>query len=161
MNLSKKAIETMWKEFGDCPVNDFGEITESFCGWPGLTDREEIWRWFDEQYAMWDGVHALMFPDEHKKSMFGEVRAEAVLQEWVHDYGITVGTVEFDCGRALDMLPIERVKKLVAGKAGYDTDEVFAEAVIMNLIEDHDGPFDCYICDDCELASYIKAREEA
>lgn len=63
--LSKKTIETLWDEF-DVPINDHEEILESFCGWPVFTDREEIWRWFDEQYAWWGGVHALMFPDEHK-----------------------------------------------------------------------------------------------
>lgn len=65
--MSKKAIEILWKEF-DVAVNDIEEILESWCGWPVFTDREEIWRWFDEQYALYGGVHALMFPDEHKKS---------------------------------------------------------------------------------------------
>jgi hypothetical protein len=142
------------------PINDFDEIDDDFCGWERLTDKNEIWHWFDEQYARWGGVHALMFPDEHKKSKFGEVRAEVHLQEWLHDYAITIDTVEFDCARALDMLPIERVRRLETGAADCATDEVFAEAVIMNLVKDHDGPFDCYICDDAELADYIKAREE-
>ena len=158
--LDKKTIEMLWAD-NDVPINDQEEILESFCGWPVFTDREEIWRWFDEQYARWGGVHALMFPDEHRKSKFGEVMAEANLQMWVNDYAVTVETVRFDCGRALDMLPIETVRKLRTGRADYDTDEVFAEAVIMNLVKDHDGPFDCYICDDAELECYVKAREEA
>ena len=66
MKLTKTTIENLWKEFGDCPINDYEEILEPFCGWERLTDREEIWRWFDEQYAQWGGVHALMFPSEHK-----------------------------------------------------------------------------------------------
>lgn len=64
--LSKETIEMLWQEF-DVPTNDLEEILESFCGWCVFTDREEIWHWFDEQYAEWGGVHALMFPDEHKK----------------------------------------------------------------------------------------------
>lgn len=64
--LSKETIEMLWQEF-DVPTNDLEEILESFCGWCVFTDREEIWRWFDEQYAEWGGVHALMFPDEHKE----------------------------------------------------------------------------------------------
>ena len=67
MSMSKKTIEALWAEFADCPINDMEEILESFCGWPVFTDREYIWRWFDEQYAEFGGVHALMFPDEHKK----------------------------------------------------------------------------------------------
>lgn len=64
--MSKKTLEAMWRDFGDTPVNDLGGILDSFCGWPMLTDREEIWRWFDAQYAQWGGVHALMFPGEHR-----------------------------------------------------------------------------------------------
>lgn len=158
--LSKKTIELMWQD-NDVPINDREEIDDDFCGWPRLTDREEIWHWFDEQYAEWGGIHALMFPNEHKKSQYGEVSAEANLQVWVNDYAFTIETVEFDCGKALDNLPIERVKRLVTGRADYDTDEVFAESVMLDLVKDHDGPFDCYICDDEELANYIKEREEA
>ncbi len=68
MKLSASTIKALWAEFADCPINDHEEILESFCGWPVFTDREEIWRWFDEQYALYGGVHALMFPEEHKKS---------------------------------------------------------------------------------------------
>ena len=64
--LSKETIELLWQEF-DVPTNDLEEILESFCGWCVFTDREEIWHWFDEQYARWGGVHALMFPDEYKE----------------------------------------------------------------------------------------------
>ena len=160
MSMSKKTIEALWAEFADCPINDMEEILESFCGWPVFTDREYIWRWFDEQYAQFGGVHALMFPDEHKKSKYGRVMATVVLQAWKHDYAIDIETVNFDCGRALDELPIELVRKLESGKADHDTDEVFTEAVFWGLGDDHDGPFDCYI-DDCdELAAYIKKREK-
>lgn len=67
MQMLKSTIERLWNEFGDCPINDLEEIDEEFCGWERLTDREEIWHWFDEQYAQWGGVHALIFPDEHKE----------------------------------------------------------------------------------------------
>ena len=156
--LSKKAIEEMWESF-DVPMNNDEKIDEDWCGWPKGTDRYEIWHWFDEQYAKYGGVHALMFPSEHKKSEYGEVIASVDLQVWVHDYATTFYSFEFDCGRALDMIPLERVKKLKTDKADYDTDEVFAWAVNMGLVEDHNGPFDCYICDDIELAEYVKARE--
>lgn len=62
--LSKGTIEALWKD-NDVPVNGSEEIDDDFCGWERFTDREEIWHWFDEQYARWGGVHALMFPDEH------------------------------------------------------------------------------------------------
>ena len=68
--LSKATIEALWRD-NDVPINDLDEIGDDFCGWGRLTDREEIWHWFDEQYARWGGVHALMFPDEHPESSDG------------------------------------------------------------------------------------------
>jgi len=64
--LSKETIEAMWRDF-DVPINDYEEIDEDWCGWERLTDREEIWRWFDKQYARYGGVHALMYPGERKE----------------------------------------------------------------------------------------------
>ena len=68
--LSKGTIEALWRD-NDVPVNDLDEIGDGFCGWERLTDREEIWHWFDEQYARWGGVHALMFPAEHPEARDG------------------------------------------------------------------------------------------
>lgn len=53
-----KALETFWNELGDIPVDDDGIIQESFLWWPKGTDREDIWRWFDEKYP--GGVVKLM-----------------------------------------------------------------------------------------------------
>lgn len=64
--LSKGTIEALWKD-NDVPVNGSEEIDDDFCGWERFIDREEIWHWFDGQYARWGGVHALMFPDEHAR----------------------------------------------------------------------------------------------
>ena len=64
-HLGKEAIEAMWSAF-DVPINDYEEIDDDWCGWERLTPREDIWRWFDEQYARYGGVHALMFPGERK-----------------------------------------------------------------------------------------------
>ena len=63
-------------------------------------------------------------------------------------------------GKALDMLPIERVEKLETGRADYDTDEVFEMAATVGLVREYDGPFDCYICDDEELQRYSKTRRK-
>ena len=68
--LSKETIEALWRD-NDVPINDLDEIDDDFCGWERLTDRHEIWHWFDEQYARWGGVHALMFPDEHPEARDG------------------------------------------------------------------------------------------
>lgn len=53
-----ETLETFWDELGDIPVDDDGIIQESFLWWPKGTDREDIWRWFDEKYP--GGVAKLM-----------------------------------------------------------------------------------------------------
>ena len=152
--LSKKSIEMLWDEF-DVPINDMEEILESFCGWPVFTDREEIWRWFDEQYAQWGGVHALMFPDEHRKSPYGNVEAEMNYQFWFRDYAVTLETKTFDCAPALDMLPLDLVKRIDDGSI--NADDVYYEARDLGILEEHNGPF-YVVVGDCE--EYITAREK-
>lgn len=59
-----EALETFWDELGDIPVDDDGIIQESFLWWPKGTDREDIWRWFDEKYP--GGVKKLMKLEENE-----------------------------------------------------------------------------------------------
>lgn len=158
--MSKKTIEMMWQDF-DVPINEYEEIDDDWCGWERLTNREEIWQWFDEQYAEHGGVYALMFPDERKESPHGVVMAHVNFQQWVHDYAIEVGSESFDCARALDELPLDVVRNLETGRADYNTDDVYNEAVRLGLVKEHDGPFDCYIDNDFELEYYIERRNQA
>ena len=57
-----EALKTFWNELGDIPVDDDGIIQESFLWWPKGSDREDIWRWFDEKYP--GGVVRLMGLEE-------------------------------------------------------------------------------------------------
>ena len=50
-------LETLWKLFGDVPINNDDEIEEDFIDFPAGTYRFEIWHWFDELYSK--GVKAL------------------------------------------------------------------------------------------------------
>ena len=106
--LSKGTIEALWRD-NDVPINDLDEIDDGFCGWGRLTDRDEIWHWFDEQYARWGGVHALMFPDEHPEARDGldpreyvvgtfepcdvEERVEPEVLDYIRDNGLMDGIV--------------------------------------------------------------------
>ena len=58
--MTKERIEEAWRNFGDVPVNNKDEIERDFMYWFAGTDRFRIWHWFDEKYAQWGGVHALM-----------------------------------------------------------------------------------------------------
>ena len=54
--------EVAWEELGKIPVDDDGNILERFGTWPVGTNREVIWKKFDELYP--GGVIKLMFPEE-------------------------------------------------------------------------------------------------
>lgn len=55
-----EALEKLWAEFGDIPMNPETErIEEPFLSFPAGTHREEIWHWFDERYSK--GVAYLMY----------------------------------------------------------------------------------------------------
>lgn len=54
------ALEEMWAQFADVPMNPETEcIEERFMGWEPGTHREEIWHWFDERYSK--GVAYLLY----------------------------------------------------------------------------------------------------
>ena len=69
--LPKETVESAWKRFGDTPIGEDDCILQPFSiefGWKYIegTDRFDIWHDFDELYADWGGVHALMFPSENR-----------------------------------------------------------------------------------------------
>ena len=56
------ALEEIWKEFGDVPMDPETEcIEEPFLGFPAGTNREELWHWFDKRHSK--GVAYLLYRD--------------------------------------------------------------------------------------------------
>ena len=60
--VSPESLEKYWDILRNTLVDDDGIIQESFFWWPKGTDREDIWRWFDEKYP--GGVIKLMGLEE-------------------------------------------------------------------------------------------------
>lgn len=58
ITLNDDVLESLWKSFGEIPVDDDGVTEEDFIGYPAGTHREEIWHWFDEHHTK--GVASLM-----------------------------------------------------------------------------------------------------
>ena len=55
-----KALEGLWSDFTDVPMNPETECMEApFLGFPAGTHREEIWHWFDDRHSR--GVHFLLY----------------------------------------------------------------------------------------------------
>ena len=55
-------LERLWEELEDVPMDPETEcIEESFHIWPAGTDREKIWRWFDNRHSK--GVVYLLYGD--------------------------------------------------------------------------------------------------
>lgn len=53
-------LEILWDQFEDCPMDpDTEKMCEAFLHFPAGTDREEIWKWFDERHSK--GVVHLLY----------------------------------------------------------------------------------------------------
>ena len=54
------ALEEMWRQFADVPMNLETEcIEEEFFGWGPGVSREEIWHWFDQRHSK--GIAYLLY----------------------------------------------------------------------------------------------------
>lgn len=57
-----RALEDLWDQFGDVPMNPETEcIEEKFMEWEPGTHREEVWKWFDRRHSK--GVAYLLYGD--------------------------------------------------------------------------------------------------
>lgn len=68
MKYTDKQLEELWEELTDVPFDedDRGLLwlaEDWFIFEADVTEREDIWHWFDERYSK--GVHALLYPSEH------------------------------------------------------------------------------------------------
>lgn len=61
--MTDKVVEFLWKEFGGIPIDDDECILDDFMGFDYGMHREEVWRWFDDNYSA-GGVAALMYGKE-------------------------------------------------------------------------------------------------
>ena len=81
-----------------------------------------------------------------------EVIALLAQQEWVNDYAVTTGNVEFEVQDALDKYDLSELPPYASDlhdKGALDCgDALFATSVSLGLVEDWDGPFALYINDE-------------
>lgn len=54
-----KKLEDFWEELGDIPMDAEERIEDPFLSFPAGTDRDDIWRWFDERHSK--GVAYLLY----------------------------------------------------------------------------------------------------
>ena len=60
LRFRDEGLERVWYALGDVPVDPETEkIEDAFMWWPAGTDREDIWRWFDERHSR--GVAYLLY----------------------------------------------------------------------------------------------------
>lgn len=57
-----KALEYLWDELTDVPVNEDEELETRFYIFPAGTEKEEIWHWFDKRHSK--GVYYLLYERE-------------------------------------------------------------------------------------------------
>ncbi len=80
------ALEKLWEEFGDVPMNPETECMEApFLDFPAGTFREDIWRWFDERHSK--GVAYLMYGGT-EPSLDNMALWKALEEHWGHNVRI-------------------------------------------------------------------------
>lgn len=57
-SFDDEELISLWNILGEVAINDDDEIEEDFLGFKAGTNREIIWKWFDERYS--GGVVSLM-----------------------------------------------------------------------------------------------------
>lgn len=61
IHLNDEIVKFLWEEFEDIAIDNDKCILDSFLGFDYGTYREEVWEWFDDNYA--GGVAALMYAE--------------------------------------------------------------------------------------------------
>lgn len=113
---------------------------------------------FDDFVATWAREYRIDHPAKHDGVFVG---GTLVRQEWVRDYGMTVGEVEFDCCLALDQYELSELPPCAddfhdKNYLNYG-DELFETSVSLGLVPDWDGPFEMYVNPD-DYDVYIAER---
>lgn len=89
------------------------------------------------------------------------ILAEVTLQRWVNDYAVPYGETTFNCALALDSLPLEKLPACaddISDGALDFGDDLYNEAVSLDLIEEWDGPYECRIADNDAYDRYLAKR---
>lgn len=72
--MKKNTVLDLWDALSDIPtiINDeyATVIDEDFLGWTIGTNVEDIWHWFDDQFAEFGGVHTLMYDNPQPDRKF-------------------------------------------------------------------------------------------
>lgn len=103
---------------------------------------------FDDFVATWAREYRFDHPAKHDKCF---VKGTLTRQEWVGDYAMEVGEVEFDCFLALEQFELSELPPYADDfhDRGYlnSGDGLFWQSVELGLVADWDGPFEMYVSD--------------
>ena len=115
--LSKNTVIELWHELEDVPFveNPYGQqfldVQDGWLGFPWGTTKEQIWSWFNNQFAEWGGLDALLYDNPQPDRKFRVETPDGILEVYAKHEGI-------DCeedypGVYVDLCTIEEQK---AGK---------------------------------------------
>ena len=92
MKLSKNTVIELWHELANIPTVMNGAmatvIDEDYLGWQAGTDVEEIWHWFDDQFADFGGVHVLMYENPQPTRKFQVQTPAGIIEVYAKHEGV-------------------------------------------------------------------------
>ena len=93
--LTKNTLIDLWSMLSNIPtvINDQNVtvLDEDFLGWPVGTDVETVWHWFDDQFADFGGVHALMYDNPQPDRKFQVWTPRGILECYAKHEGKVSG----------------------------------------------------------------------
>lgn len=128
-----QALENMWNEFADVPMNPDTEcMEEPFLDFPAGTRREDIWHWFDERHSK--GVAYLLY------GLYGQEKEPAKCYTVVDSsYDVGLSTYAFWSREAAEQSVRDSIAGVVAELKGRDWDTV--------RVLEQDSSFTVYVPD--------------
>lgn len=112
----------------------------------------------DDFIKTWATEYRIDHPVKHDGLFVG---GRLVRQEWVNDWAMEVGEVEFDCFLALEKYKLSELPPYADGfhDDGYldSGDDLFLTSASLGLVADWDGPFEMYVDPD-DYEHYMDER---
>lgn len=148
--LNKNTILDLWSALGDTPTNTVEGIVvidEPFISWQAGTPVETIWRWFDDQFADYGGVHVLMYDNPQPERKFQVVTPGGVIECYSKHEGVDSGEdfpgVYVDIRRNQAQLEGKEIGDM-ACCVEYDSCSKHLQTVVYQLLQDEPTHVEVY-----------------
>lgn len=150
MKLSKNTVIDLWNSLADIPTVMEKDMTtvinEDFLGWPAGTDVETIWHFFDDQFAEFGGVYALMYENPKPERKFQIHTPAGIIEVYAKHEGDSPEDypgVFVDLRRTDSQLSGEEIGD-IAACVEYDSGSHMLQTVVYQMLQEEPTHIEIY-----------------